>query len=252
MPQYTRAIVRRPGKNFADGITTSNLGKPIFEKALDQHKAYCEALTKCGIDVIVLEADEKYPDGCFVEDTAVVTKEVAIITRPGNPARLGEEITIKEVLKQYKAIETINAPGNLEGGDILRVENHFYIGLTDRTNEEGAKQLSAHLLKHGYTSSTVDVNDILHLKTGIAYLGNNNFIAINDLTKLFQSANIVELESDETYSANCLKVNDYLLIPKGFPKSKKKIAALGYNIIEVEMSEFRKMDGGLTCLSLLF
>jgi dimethylargininase len=254
MHQYTKAIVRQPGKNFADGITTSTLGKPSYEKALEQHNAYCEALMKCGVDVIVLEADERYPDGCFVEDTAVVTKEVAIITRPGNPARLGEEIKISEVLKDYKAIATINAPGNLDGGDILRVENHFYIGLTDRTNDEGARQLSAHLLKHGYTSSTIAVKDILHLKTGIAYLGNNNYIAINDLAKLFHSANYntIELETDETYSANCLKVNDYLLIPKGFPKSKKMIADLGYKIIEVEMSEFRKMDGGLTCLSLLF
>lgn len=252
MPHYTRAIVRRPGKNFADGITTSNLGKPIFEKALDQHKAYCEALTKCGLEVIVLEADERYPDGCFVEDTAVVTNEVAIITRPGNPARLGEEITIKEVLKQYKAIETIDAPGNLDGGDILRVENHFYIGLTDRTNKEGAKQLSAHLQKHGYTSSTVDVKDILHLKTSIAYLGNNNFIALDQLSNIINGSNTIILDPNESYSANCLRVNDYLLIPKGFPNSKDQIAKLGYNIIEIEMSEFRKMDGGLTCLSLLF
>lgn len=252
MPHYTRAIVRRPGKNFADGITTSNLGKPIFEKALDQHKAYCEALTKCGLEVIVLEVDERYPDGCFVEDTAVVTNEVAIITRPGNPARLGEEITIKEVLKRYKAIETIDAPGNLDGGDILRVENHFYIGLTDRTNKEGAKQLSAHLQKHGYTSSTVDVKDILHLKTGIAYLGNNNFIALDQLSNIINGSNTIILDPNESYSANCLRVNDYLLIPKGFPNSKDQIAKLGYNIIEIEMSEFRKMDGGLTCLSLLF
>ncbi len=252
MPHYTRAIVRRPGKNFADGITISNLGKPIFEKALDQHKAYCEALTKCGLEVIVLEADERYPDGCFVEDTAVVTNEVAIITRPGNPARLGEEITIKEVLKQYKAIETIDAPGNLDGGDILRVENHFYIGLTDRTNKEGAKQLSAHLQKYGYTSSTIEVKDILHLKTGIAYLGNNSIIALDQLSNIINGSNTIILDPNESYSANCLRVNDYLLIPKGFPNSKDQIAKLGYNIIEIEMSEFRKMDGGLTCLSLLF
>ncbi len=252
MHQYTKAIVRQPGKNFADGITTSNLGKPIFEKALDQHKAYCEALTKCGLEIIVLEADERYPDGCFVEDTAVVTKEVAIITRPGNPARLGEEIKIKEVLQDYKAIETIIAPGNLDGGDILRVENHFYIGLTDRTNEDGARQLSARLSMHGYTSSTIAVKDILHLKTGIAYLGNNNIIALEQLSKIINGSNTIILDPSESYSANCLRVNDFLLIPKGFPRSKDQILKLGYNIIEIEMSEFRKMDGGLTCLSLLF
>jgi dimethylargininase len=252
MHQYTKAIVRQPSKNFADGITTSTLGKPSYEKALEQHKAYCEALSKCGVEVILLEADEKYPDSCFVEDTAVVTKEVAIITRPGNPARLGEEIKIKDVLKDYKAIETINAPGNLDGGDILRVENHFYIGLTDRTNEDGARQLSAHLQKHGYTSSTIVVKDILHLKTGIAYLGKNNIIALDQLSKIINGSNTIILDPSESYSANCLRVNEHLLIPKGFPKSKDQILKLGYNIIEIEMSEFRKMDGGLTCLSLLF
>jgi dimethylargininase len=252
MHQYIKAIVRQPGKNFADGITSSNLGKPVYEKALEQHNIYCEALKKCGVEIIVLEADERYPDGCFVEDTAVVTKEVAIISRPGDPARLGEQERIASVLADYKSIESIVAPGTLEGGDIMRVENHFYIGLTKRTNREGAKQLSSILEKYGYTSSTVSVNDILHLKTGIAYLGNNNFIAVQEMAHIAQNINVIILDKGEEYSANCLKVNDNLLIPKGFPTSKQKIIELDYNIIEVEMSEFRKMDGGLTCLSLLF
>ena len=252
MPQYTKAIVRQPGKNFADGITTSNLGKPEYGKALEQHNAYCEILKRCGVEVIVLEADERYPDGCFVEDTAVVTKEVAITSRPGNPARLGEQERLASVLADYKLIESIVAPGTLEGGDIMRVENHFYIGLTKRTNIDGAKQLSSVLEKYGYTSSTVSVNDILHLKTGIAYLGNNNFIAVQELAHIAQNSNVIILNKGEEYSANCLNVNDNLLIPKGFPKSKQNIVDLGYNIIEVEMSEYRKMDGGLTCLSLLF
>jgi dimethylargininase len=249
---YSKAIVRQPGKNFADGITTSTLGKPIYEKALEQHSAYCEALKKCGVKVTVLEADERYPDGCFVEDTAVVTKEVAIITRPGNSARLGEQERIASVLAEYKPLENIIAPGTLDGGDILRVDNHYYIGLTKRTNLEGAKQLSTILNSYGYTSSHVPITDILHLKTGIAYLGDNNFIAIRELASIAQTSKVIFLEDGEEYSANCLRVNNHLLIPKGFPKSKAQIEALGYNIIEIEMSEFRKMDGGLTCLSLLF
>jgi dimethylargininase len=252
MHLFTKAIVRQPGKNFADGITTSNLGKPIFEKALDQHNFYCETLAKCGVEVFVLEADERFPDGCFVEDTAVVTKEVAIITHPGDPARLGEEQKISEILAQHKAIQTIKAPGNLDGGDIMRVENHFYIGITKRTDEKGASQLSDFLSKYGYTSSLIPVKNLLHLKTGVAYLGNGNFIAVDELHKKIESSKVILLDNDELYSANCLRINDYLLIPKGFPKSKKQIETLGYSIIEVEMSEFRKMDGGLTCLSLLF
>ncbi len=133
---YTKAIVRRPGRNFAEGITTSNLGKPDFEKALEQHSAYCNALTGCGLELIVLEADERYPDGCFVEDTAIVTSEVAVITRPGAASRMGEEAEISETLSEFRKIETIKFPGTLDGGDVLRAENHFFIGISGRTNRD--------------------------------------------------------------------------------------------------------------------
>jgi len=249
---YTKAIARRPGRNFAEGISTSNLGKPDFEKALEQHIAYCDALTRCGLELIVLEADERYPDGCFVEDTAIVTGEVAVITRPGAESRMGEEAEISEILSEFRKIETIKLPGTMDGGDILRVENHFFIGISGRTNREGARQLSSILSKYGFTTSEVEVGKGLHLKSGIAYLGKGNFISFEGFLKLSGSSAIIISDQGESYSANCLPVNDFLLIPKGFPKSKKKIIELGYNIIELDMSEFRKMDGGLTCLSLLF
>jgi dimethylargininase len=249
---YTKAIVRRPGRNFAEGITTSNLGKPGFEKALEQHSAYCDALTGCGLELIVLEADERYPDGCFVEDTAIVTGEVAVITRPGAQSRTGEEGEISRILSEFRKIEAIKLPGTLDGGDVLRVENHFFIGISGRTNMDGARQLSEILTKYGYTASVTEVGEGLHLKSGIAYLGKGNFISIEGFSKISGSPGIIISDIRESYSANCLRVNDFLLIPKGFPESKKKIVELGYNIIELNMSEFRKMDGGLTCLSLLF
>lgn len=249
---YSKAIVRRPGSNFAGGITTSGLGRPDFEKALAQHDAYCDALRRCGVEVTVLEADERYPDGCFVEDTAVVTGEVAVITRPGALTRRGEEAEIARVLSGYMETVTIEPPGTLEGGDILRAEKHYFIGISARTNREGARQLSAILEKHGYTSSEAEVRAGLHLKSDIAYLGERNFISTPAFSDIVPSANVIILEQDEYYSANCLRVNDFLLIPSGFPKSKKRIADLGYSLIELDMSEFRKMDGGLTCLSLLF
>ncbi|MCJ7820293.1 MAG: arginine deiminase family protein [Bacteroidales bacterium] len=249
---YSQAIVRRPGSNFAGGITTSGLGRPDFERALAQHNAYCDALRRCGVEVTVLVADERYPDGCFVEDTAVVTGKVAVITRPGAITRRGEEAEIAWVLAGYSETVTIEPPGTLEGGDILRAENHYFIGISARTNREGAQQLSAILEKHGYTSSLIEVRAGLHLKSDIAYLGEANFIATPAFSAIAPSANVIILEQDEYYSANCLRVNDFLLIPSGFPKSKKGITDLGYSIIELDMSEFRKMDGGLTCLSLLF
>jgi dimethylargininase len=249
---YSKAIVRRPGRNFAEGITTANLGKPDFEKALEQHSAYCDALTRCGLELIVLEADERYPDGCFVEDTAIVTGEVAVIARPGAQTRMGEEAEISEILSEFRKIETIKLPGTLDGGDVLRVENHFFIGISGRTNRDGARQLSTILSKYGYTASETEVGEGLHLKSGIAYLGKGNFISVEGFSKIADSSGIIISDLQESYSANCLRVNDFLLIPRGFPKSKKKIVELGNNIIELDMSEFRKMDGGLTCLSLLF
>lgn len=249
---YTKAIVRRPGRNFARGISTSNLGQPDFNKALEQHGAYCDALIRCGVELTVLDADERYPDGCFVEDTAVVNSRVAVISRPGAASRVGEEEEIARVLSGYGITESISPPGTLEGGDVLRTENHYFIGLSARTNMEGAGQLSAILSKQGFTSSVIRVQAGLHLKSDIAYLGKGNFISTPVFSKIAHPANTIVLDQDEYYAANCLAVNDYLLIPKGFPKSKMKIKELAYNIIELEMSEFRKMDGGLTCLSLLF
>lgn len=249
---YTRAIVRRPGRNFANGITTSNLGKPDFDKALEQHAAYCEALMKCGVELTVLDADERYPDGCFVEDTAVVNSKVKVISKPGAATRRGEEEAIAGILAGSGPIESIIAPGTMEGGDVLRAGNHYFIGISERTNTEGADQLSAILGKHGFSTSFVRVEAGLHLKSDIAYLGNGNFISTPVFSHVANPVNTIILDPEEYYSANCLRINDYLLIAKGFPKSKKKILDLGYNIIELDMSEFRKMDGGLTCLSLLF
>jgi len=249
---FTNAITRKPGKNFANGITTADFGKPDFQKAMKQHKLYCDALKKCGLEVTILEADEKYPDGCFIEDTAIVTEKMAVITKPGDSARLGEQEKISQTLSRFKNLEHIELPGNVDGGDIMRVGNHFYIGMSKRTNKEGAKQLSTIFSKYGYSSSEIPVKSVLHLKTGITYLGNDNFISIDEFSRIFESSNVINLDQDENYSANCLLINDFLLIPKGFPKSKQKIMELGYDIIEIEMSEFRKMDGGLTCLSLLF
>ena len=247
----TKAIVRKPGRNFADGLTSSGLGKPDFEKALKQHSYYCEALMSLGLELIVLDADERYPDGCFVEDTAVITSEIAIITRPGAGSRQGEEVIIKSVLSELKKTVSIEAPGTLDGGDIMRAENHFYIGMSDRTNNEGAGQLSEVLQQYGYTSSLIKVGEGLHLKSGIAYLGHGNFITAKVPEGLIEYKEIIITGDADSYSANCLHVNEKLLLSSGFPKIKEQVIRLGYKVIELDMSEFRKMDGGLTCLSLL-
>lgn len=249
------AIVRRPGHSMVDGITTANLGKPDYKKAFQQHDKYIEALRSCGVEVIILEAQEQYPDSVFVEDTAVLTEKCAIITNPGTPSRQGEEITIKEALKKfYTNIHTITAPGTLEGGDVMRVRNHFYVGLSDRTNEEGAGQFANILNKYGYTVSNVKMEKFLHLKTGLAYLENNNLLTAGEFIDGpgFETFNRIVVDDSESYAANCIRVNNMVLVAMGYPKTNAAIKAIGYKTLEVDVSEFKKLDGGLSCLSLRF
>ena len=251
---FKYAIVRKLPKNFSEGTTNSNLGKPNYEKALRQHDSYCKALEKCGLSLVVLESDLRFPDGVFVEDTAVVTEEEAIITNLGSINRRGEEEVIKQKLSKFRRIHQIKSPGTVDGGDILKIEDHFYIGISKRTNREGSKQLSSLLSKNKYSSSFIPVRGILHLKTGVTYIGNNNLVSIGEFSKseYFKQFNIIGVDKEERCAANCLLVNNTLLIAKPCLKLKQKLRTLDCKIVELNISEFQKMDGGLTCLSLLF
>ncbi|MBR5489696.1 MAG: N(G),N(G)-dimethylarginine dimethylaminohydrolase, partial [Oscillospiraceae bacterium] len=144
---FKNVIVRRPCRALTEGITSNpQLGKPDYEKALSQHDAYIAALRSCGVEVTVLPADERYPDSCFVEDPAVLTRRCAIITNPGAPSRNGEKDEIVAAVKSFYAeedIEYIRAPGTLEGGDVMMVGDHFYVGRSARTNAEGIAQFIA-------------------------------------------------------------------------------------------------------------
>ncbi len=252
---FKKAIVRRPGKSMVKGISSAGLGLPDYELALRQHANYIEALKRCGLDVTVLPADEDFPDSTFVEDVALLTKECAIITNPGADSRRGEIASMKETLTGfYENIEEVHEPGRVEAGDIMMVGDHFYIGLSERTNQSGADQVIGYLEKYGMSGSVVMLEEVLHLKTGVAYLEENNLLACGEfLTKAeFQQFNILEIDESESYAANCIWVNGSVLMPKGYPKTHKTIADAGYPIIEVDVSEFRKLDGGLSCLSLRF
>jgi dimethylargininase len=252
---FKTAIVRTPGRSLVNGITTAGLGVPDYNKALRQHKSYIAAIEKCGVKVHVLEADENFPDSTFVEDVALLTPNCAIITNPGAMSRKGEIVGIKEILsKFYSELEEIKDPGTVEAGDIMMVGSHFYIGLSERTNEIGAKQMISILEKYGMSGSVVTLEKVLHLKTGLAYLENNNLIACGEfVTKPeFQKFNIIEIDEAESYAANCIWVNGKVIVPMGFPNAKTKIESAGYETIEVDVSEFQKLDGGLSCLSLRF
>jgi len=250
---FSNAIVRTPGRSIVDGVTTAELGKPDYRNALQQHKNYIETLERCGVRVTVMAPAEQYPDSVFVEDCAVLTDTCAVISRTSLASRKGEETSVHSVLgTMYKDIREIKAPGTLEGGDVLRVNDHFYIGETARTNEAGVEQFIVILGEYGYTASTIRVNDMLHLKTGVAFLGDDTVVLAREMKDhpAFVSFKKIIVDDDEAYAANCVRLNDHVVIPAGYRRTRDAIRQCGYTVFEVDVSEFRKVDGGISCLSL--
>jgi dimethylargininase len=257
--RFTKAIVRLPGENFSQGLTMSGSPSgPDYRKALEQHAAYCRALAACGVQVTVMTADDSYPDGTFVEDTFVVAERVAIATRPGAKTRMGEVESVANAVRGFRPrLERIDAPGTVDGGDICQVDDHFIIGLSQRTNEAGAAQLAAILARYRYTSATLDIRQhpsLLHLKSGIAYLGDRRFLIAPGFPSTHELAHcdVIEVDATEMYAANAVRVNDEVFIASGFPKLASTLDQLQYRVRALDMSEYAKMDGGLSCLSLRF
>jgi len=255
---FTKAIIKQPSTTFVSGETSVDLGEPDFDRTLRQHQAYCEALESCGLELVRLPPDDKHPDSTFVEDTALLTDHGAVLTRPGTSSRLGEVERIAPIIRDYfNNIHSIKEPGTLDAGDVCEAGDHFFIGISHRTNEHGAKQLAGFLHSFGYTASLIDIrglSNILHLKSGLAYLSDRRLLVIEALSneKEFSGYDLIRLNSTEEYAANCLSLNGKTLIASGFPTLKRELELLGYSIISLEMSEFQKMDGGLSCLSLRF
>lgn len=252
---FKNTIVKIPSESYVNGLTTSDLGRPNLEIALEQHQAYIEALKKCGTKVTILTGNIEYPDSTFVEDTAVLTPNFAVISNPSALSRNGEIHDMEPVIKSfYETIYYIKAPGTLDGGDILQIEDHFYIGISARTNHDGAEQLKQILESEGYKGTIIELEKFFHLKTGITYLGNQTIVVAGEFIDHpeFNKYQKIVVPPEEEYAANCIRVNDYVIIPAGYPVTKQKINDAGYQTIELGMSEFRKLDGGLSCLSLRF
>jgi dimethylargininase len=255
---FSRAIVRTPAHNFAAGLTTVDFGVPKFDRVLAQHARYCRALIECGLALIAFEADERHPDSTFVEDTAILTPRGAILTRPGAASREGEAAAIAPAIRAFfPEMLSIEAPGVVDGGDICEAGEHFFIGISQRTNEEGARQLGSHLAKLGYTSSAIDIRSmtsILHLKSGIAFVEDNTMVVMEEMADRdeFRRFDLIRVPQAETYAANCVRVNDRVLVADGFRRTAEALSQRGFNPLILDMSEFRKMDGGLSCLSLRF
>jgi dimethylargininase len=255
---FSKAIVRAPADTLARGLTQAGLGKPDLNLALEQHGRYCLALEACGLSLQRLPANPRFPDSTFVEDTAVLTPRCAVITRPGAASRRGETAGLEQVLDPFfTTLYEIAAPGTLDGGDVCVAGDHLFIGLSERTNEEGARQLERLLGREGYSAVFVELpgnGGLLHLKSGLAWLGGRTLLAVDALAEheALRDYEVLRAAPGEEYAANCVRINEKLLFAEGFPKTASVLRDRGYDLVLQDMSEFRKMDGGLSCLSLRF
>ena len=250
------ALVRPPSASFASGLTNAGLGAPDLARASAQHAAYASALEEAGVAVEHLPADDRFPDSTFVEDVAILTGRVAILTRPGAPSRRGEVEAIREALsRRVTLLGTIEPPGCVDGGDVCEAGARVLVGLSDRTDEEGASQLASLLALAGRRVTLIDLRRIpglLHLKTGISYLGDGRLLAWTGLAEReeLRGFDVVRVPPHESYAANAIRVNDRVFLAEGFPETAAAVAKVGLPVVTVAMSEFQKMDGGLSCLSL--
>ncbi|HCK01576.1 MAG TPA: amidinotransferase [Serratia grimesii] len=251
---FTQAIARLPADSCASGQTTAQLGAPDIVTTGQQFLAYVDTLLRLGLKVTVLPAAPVFPDAHFVEDTAVVMPELAVITHPGAPSRQGEVDTIAPLFDGERPVVRMSARGHLDGGDVLLVDRQFFVGLTSRTDEVGIGEFAAAVEPHGYRVTAIEVSAGLHLKSIVNYVGRNTLL----LTEAYQhhpafsAFNSIVIPEAESYAGNTLWINDTLITPKGYPQTLAQIEKLGMPIIQLDTSEFKKMDGGLTCLSLRF
>ncbi|MDC8914773.1 dimethylarginine dimethylaminohydrolase family protein [Metamycoplasma hyosynoviae] len=260
MKKFNNVIVRIPAASMVNGITSApELGKPDYAKACLQHKDYISKLEACGVKVTIAPKDEQFPDSCFVEDTAVIVPgEFAILTNPGAKTRNGEKHIALPYLQKFfdeKHIYKIEAPGTVDGGDVMMVGDTYFIGMSERTNDEGIRQFFNILAKHGKKCYPVPMTEMLHLKTGVNYLEHNNLLISGEFIDypIFNDFNKIVVPKSEGYAANCIWMNETVIVPEGYPTVLKAIQDLGiYKVVTCDTSEFKKLDGGLSCLSLRF
>lgn len=250
-----KAIVREVSPSLRHCELTFVEREPIdLTRARAQHQAYIQALEAAGITVIVLPPDPALPDAVFVEDAAVVLDELAIITRPGAVSRRREVEAVADALGQYRSLEYITEPGTLDGGDVLRIGRRLFVGISSRTNREGARQFTAVATKVGYEVKEIPVSGCLHLKTTVTHLG-EDLLLINPAwidRSFFAGYRFVEVAPDEPFAANCLLINDTGYLSASWPRTRRILEEQGLAIERIYISEFEKAEAGLTCLSLLF
>jgi len=228
--------------------------EPIdLARAVGQHRAYVELLRGLGLEVVELPADPAHPDCCFVEDTAVVLDDVALVTMPGAPSRRGETEAVASALEQLLSVERMSLPATLDGGDVLRVARTLYVGRSSRTNAAGLDRLSEAAEPRGFRVVGVPVQECLHLKSAVSTLDDRTVLANPALvdTAALAGLEVVPVHAQEPAAANVLRVRGAVVADPAFPRTLERLRDRGYDVRTLDVSEFRKAEGALTCKSLL-
>lgn len=250
-----RAITHKVPPGIGECELTFIERSPIdLQVARRQHDGYCAVLEKLGVRVERLSENEPYPDSCFVEDTAVVVDELAVICSMGVPSRRGETGLIERELSKYRDIARISLPATIEGGDVLRVGKRVFVGQSSRTNAGGVRELARILGAYGYEVSAIGTADSLHLKSACTALDDETLFVNPEWVELdvLRGFNLVHTPAEEPWSANIIRVGDTVCVQAGFPRAAKLIESISGNVEIVDTSELRKAEAGLTCSSLIF
>jgi dimethylargininase len=250
----TLAITRDVSPRFNECELTHIDRSPIDLKiAQAQHHAYIQALKELGCAVLELPAEPDLPDSVFVEDTAFILPEMAVITRPGADSRKPETESIIRALKPYCELVFITEPATVDGGDVLVLEKDIFVGMSTRSNQEAANQINELVGKYGYRAHSVEMHDCLHLKTAVTrvdaktLLINRRWVDVEQ----FEGFDLIDVDSSEPFAANCLPVNGEIIFPTAFPKTRGRLESKGYKVKTVQVDELAKAEGAVSCCSLI-
>jgi len=248
------AIVRPVSRALANCELSFVPRTPIDPaRAARQHAAYEDALRARGCEVVALPVLDDFPDSVFVEDTALVFDELAVLTQPGAPSRRGEVDSVAEVLGRYRPLERIQGEGTLDGGDVLRVGRDVYVGRSARSNDEGIAQLRALVSGRGYRVHALDTRDCLHLKSAVTQVADDTVLVQPRWLdpSPFAALRIIEVDPAEEHAANAVRVGGGIVYPDCFPRTLERLRAEGIDATTVDVSELQKAEGAVTCCSLL-
>jgi len=225
-----------------------------YDRAVEQHEEYCTVLRDCWLRVIELSVNRSYPDCTFIEDTAVVVDELAIMASMGAESRRGEVRGVESELTNYREITHIRLPATLDGGDVLRMGRKIFAGITPRTNMAGVESLKNILEPLGYQVIPVTVKGCLHLKSACTAIDNHTVLVNPDWLDLkpFADLRIISIPEGEPWAANSLQLNNTILMHAGFSKTVEAIQTLGFLVRTIDISELLKAEAGLTCSSIIF